>query len=574
MITKIYSDLKSFKTLHFKPGLNILVADKHEKSGVRDTRNGTGKTSVIELLHFLVGKGTDKKSDFHKTQLLGQTFGAIFKGQNGSFGISRKSGDKDQVFFNGKEIDTQQLRSKLSSEWFRLTSKISGQRNSPGFGSLFAYFVRKARSGAFQDATMNSSKQQSWDSQVNLAYLLGFDWTLIQKLQSLKEEKKRADNLSKLVKEGNFSSGPLNLNKMQTDLDILERDAERKRKEISSCKVLEGYQSYEDSADDLTQKIKRLNEENLSDLDLQHEISCALKEVIEINPSNLEMLYKQVGIYFTDQIKKRFEDVVTFHKQLSQNRKEQLSGQKRNAEQRVRQRRQEIDILQSKLKEKLNLLRSGIALDRMTRLHAELIDCVRKIADLSIQIPRLRDTDKNKKALQRKISEQVELIGQDVQAREDARKFATTTFASISEYLYDKPGKLVLGRTPKYGGFSVEIDISAKKSGGKNLMQVFCFDWLLVETSKKQGKFPGFLVHDSHIFDGVDGRQIGCALSFAQQECTRLGVQYIVMMNSDDLNKIKTEELESNEQIFDPTKYIMSTRLSDDETGGLFGIRF
>lgn len=105
-------------------------------------------------------------------------------------------------------------------------------------------------------------------------------------------------------------------------------------------------------------------------------------------------------------------------------------------------------------------------------------------------------------------------------------------------------------------------------------MQVFCFDWLLVETSKRQNRFLGFSVHDSHIFDGVDGRQIGRTLSFAQKKCDELGVQYIVAMDSDDLQKIKQEEETCEEKIFDPTDFIMETRLSNDETGGLFGIRF
>lgn len=45
-------------------------------------------------------------------------------------------------------------------------------------------------------------------------------------------------------------------------------------------------------------------------------------------------------------------------------------------------------------------------------------------------------------------------------------------------------------------------------------------------------------------------------------------------MNSDDLQKIKQEEEASGEKIFDPTDFIMETRLRDDETSGLFGIRF
>ena len=123
-------------------------------------------------------------------------------------------------------------------------------------------------------------------------------------------------------------------------------------------------------------------------------------------------------------------------------------------------------------------------------------------------------------------------------------------------------------------GLSIETDIVGKKSGGKNHMQVFCFDWLLVEAALKQDRFPGFLIHDSHIFDGVDGRQIALALQLAQQKCERLGVQYIVAMNSDDLQKIEYESYDDGEAEFDPYQYVMNTKLTDEPQGGLFGIRF
>jgi uncharacterized protein YydD (DUF2326 family) len=72
----------------------------------------------------------------------------------------------------------------------------------------------------------------------------------------------------------------------------------------------------------------------------------------------------------------------------------------------------------------------------------------------------------------------------------------------------------------------------------------------------------------------VDGRQIGLALSLAKTKCDKLGIQYVVAMNSDDLQKIKNEEEVSGEAIFDPSNFIMDTRLSDEPNGGLFGIRF
>jgi uncharacterized protein YydD (DUF2326 family) len=51
MITELSSDIETFKTLRFNGGLNILMADRHSTSTTRDTRNGIGKTSFIELLH-------------------------------------------------------------------------------------------------------------------------------------------------------------------------------------------------------------------------------------------------------------------------------------------------------------------------------------------------------------------------------------------------------------------------------------------------------------------------------------------------------------------------------------------
>ena len=48
---------------------------------------------------------------------------------------------------------------------------------------------------------------------------------------------------------------------------------------------------------------------------------------------------------------------------------------------------------------------------------------------------------------------------------------------------------------------------------------------------------PGFLIHDSHLFDGVDGRQVISALRLGSEIAQELGFQYIVTMNEDDAFK-------------------------------------
>jgi uncharacterized protein YydD (DUF2326 family) len=99
-------------------------------------------------------------------------------------------------------------------------------------------------------------------------------------------------------------------------------------------------------------------------------------------------------------------------------------------------------------------------------------------------------------------------------------------------------------------------------------MQIFCFDMMLMKLCSDRGIGPGFLFHDSHLFDGVDERQVAKALQIGAESAEKLGFQYIVTMNEDAV----PSEFPGT---FDFKQHLISTRLTDaTEDGGLFGIRF
>ena len=113
-----------------------------------------------------------------------------------------------------------------------------------------------------------------------------------------------------------------------------------------------------------------------------------------------------------------------------------------------------------------------------------------------------------------------------------------------------------------------EFPMQGSRSKGIRNIQIFCFDMMLMRLCAKRRIGPGFLIHDSHLFDGVDGRQIISALKVGAEIAEELGFQYIVTMNEDDAFKETTED-------FDLQKHILPNTLTDaTEDGGLFGFRF
>src|ERR1700691_6178248 len=75
MIYRVFSTLESFKTLEFAPNLNIVLSDKTLDATDQQTRNRSGKTSFIELVHFLCGSNCGPDSLFRAQEISQKAFG-------------------------------------------------------------------------------------------------------------------------------------------------------------------------------------------------------------------------------------------------------------------------------------------------------------------------------------------------------------------------------------------------------------------------------------------------------------------------------------------------------------------
>ena len=74
MIHSITANHSSFNPVEFTPGLNVILADRTETSTQKDTRNGLGKSTLIEIIHFCLGSNVQRGQGLSIEPLRGWEF--------------------------------------------------------------------------------------------------------------------------------------------------------------------------------------------------------------------------------------------------------------------------------------------------------------------------------------------------------------------------------------------------------------------------------------------------------------------------------------------------------------------
>ena len=585
MIRRIASDLESFKTLSFGPGLNILLADKSEGATDRQSRNGAGKTSFVELVHFLCGSNANQKSIFRSDSLIDATFNITIQIDAKEYVVERCGRKPSSITIAGPgitlpippkslpnvgiyELSNEHWRHTLGHYWFGLnTPPRQDEKYFPTFRSLFSYFVRRQGSGAFQAPTQHSTMQQIWDQQVAMSYLLNLDWRVSSEIQILRDKEKVVKALGRAARTGDLGPHFERAADLRTRLAVSSRRTEHLRTELKAFKVVPEYEKLETEANEITGKVNALGEENFVDRRIVSELQASLEEETAPDNTDLTALYKEAGIVLPELVNRRFEEVALFHQTIIANRRSHLMGEITSAKLRVQARerqKSELDIRRGQI---MSILHSGGALEQYSAMREELGRAEADVQTLRQRLETAETLESSKAELEIERNQLIRALRNDIHERSTLVDEAILKFEELSEALYERAGSLTVDAGS--AGPRFEVKIESQRSKGITNMQIFCFDLMLMELCNQKDRAPGFLIHDSHLFDGVDERQVANALQLGAHRAEANNFQYIVTMNSDALPS------DGFRLGFDIRKYIVGTRLTDaTETGGLFGIRF
>lgn len=585
MIHAVRCNHASFKAVEFRPGFNVVLADRTEESGSKDSRNGLGKSTLIEIIHFCLGATVPTARGLGSQNLQGWAFSLDLTLTNKVITVTRSinkqeshqvaiEGDTTSWLIQPKEKEGKKIlsvtkwKALLGNLLFDLPIENEEQKFKPTFRGLISYFIRRGRD-AFSTPFEHHRKQLEWDKQVNNAFLLGLAWEDARDLQLLKDQKKLLDNIKKLKKDTETgvaigilgSLGELDALKVQVESQLRER-----KEALSNFRVAPQYHELEANANRLTAEIHEATNNNVAEKKLLEFYQSSLESENEPSPDDLTNIYKSVGIELPGLVVRRLEEVEIFHRRLIENRRDFLSTEiariRRNISSRerlIRERTEERASL-------LEVLQTHGALDEYTRLQELYLETVSNLNEIKKRIEELNKFEEGKSALKIEKERLLQRARSDYKERLVQRDKAIELFNTNSRFLYDAPGRLIIDVGDN--GFQFKVEINRGGSEGIDNMKIFCYDLMLAQLWSERDPSPRILIHDSTIFDGVDERQVRLALEFADRESRRCGFQYICTLNSD---MVPRSEFAAD---FDFDSFVRLRLTDESDETGLLGILF
>jgi len=581
MLHRLSANRSSFKAIDFRPGLNILLTERTTASDDAAeqllSRNGAGKSSVIDIIHFLLGgqhEGALKTAaladwTFRLELDLGSERGEVERNITSRKTVERGAQFEVLLGFASTISNTDWCK-ELGHIWFGLPEEI--ETGGATFRQLISYFARRKRDGGFEDPVRSVHRQSAMSIETTLAELLGLDSELVRKLHQTKAmlKKYRAAQTALADMESVTPKGQRRVDleaQLAAQLAAAKLSRDRLEERIASFNVLPAFRDLERELADLNQSFRDLSDRDVIDQEVITINERALaSEEQAASTTDLLRLFEEAKVVFPERVIGRYDEVERFHTQLVEHRQVHLRSELTAAQRRIAERQPAREALEGRRRVIIASLRSRGPADELLRLRDELASSDADVKGLQIRLDEARGLEERVEQIKLALDDAGQALKQDWRERYQIVETASRTFSEISERLYKQPGSLAISAGEN--GLQVIPKTPSDQSAGVMSMEIFCFDLTLATLARRRGHGPGFLIHDSHLFEPVDGRQFARALEIADEFSRESGVQYVALLNSDELARAQQESGH------DFSRFVLDTKLADTPDGGLFGIRF
>ncbi|TXM73464.1 DUF2326 domain-containing protein [Methylobacterium sp. WL69] len=580
MITKIWSDLPTFREVEFGVAMNVVLADTNADSEETESTNGLGKTTLLRIIHFCLGSDFAKERTLSHPDLYDTTFSLACNERDIYFEVHRNTARPKIVSVTWHFVADLSLEFERDGdlaimsveEWrYALSARLVPEARlpdepmkfNPSFRSLSYYLIRLGKE-AFAEPQTAFKNQSGLSRRIDTSFLLSLNWPIQRQLHALQETRASVNAALRAVANAAEADNENSIGDLEADRVLLEEALAKREKEVSEFNLREDYHELETRLQAVDTKIHELLNDNHADGRLLTYYQESAQETPLFDANEPVEILRDAGALFRPEALRSLKEVADFHRQIYANRKQFLAAEITRLNDRIKIRNAGIAHESAVKSAILKTLSSSGALDALIALQRGASELTLKLEALKARIEDRKRFDRRKDELTRDISQARTLLKQDLDDRRATIDEAIVLFGDYTRFLYGVPGKL--GVDVNREGYQFSFAIDRMGSDGVDQMVVFCFDLVVATLRARRGGSFLSLVHDSSMFADVDPRQYGLALQLACRVSEAEKFQYVCCLNVGALPRDHLGDL-------DLEPYI-KLRLSDDgDAGRLLGKR-
>lgn len=549
----------SFAALRFNEGLNVVLAEIREPANLNKDTHNLGKTTIVQLIDFCLLKKRSASFFLIKNESIFSDY-VFFLEVNlgdGEFVTIRRSvaeASKISLFYSSKTC--QDAGALPEAEWnhWRLPFDKGKELLESRFGFSVAteWPFRKPLAYAlrlqddYQDVfQLGKFRGAHADWKPFLAELVGLDGAMVQQAYYLAAE---AEALGRSISEiepqlVGLADSPDRLEGM-----ILLRAKEVQELESRLANFdfkLPDAEISEELVNRIEESIAVKNERRYHlQMSLQT-IDKTLGETVQFDLAGVERVFADSQIYFGEQLKRDYNDLMGFLRSISKERAELLQEERAEIAKELEEIESELNELNRRRMHALGTLREAKSLAKYREHTERLVDLKTTLAILERQ----REQMDHLTTLRHKLGGVYQRRNEVVQAVEDNITSSTRhesryrrirlDFGEIVQSVLDRPAVLSCSLN-KEGNIEFQAEIldeagtATSADDGHTYRKLLCvaFD-IAVFSAYLQDSFIHFVFHDG-VFESLDDRKKRCLLHEIRERASA-GLQQIITVIDSDL---------------------------------------
>ena len=589
-LVKIFSNKKEFKEIEFNEHFNIIVGKKaieinDENNKEKDSHN-LGKTSLVNLIDFLLLKKFEGENIFkrHFNLFKEHIFYLELLLDSGKYLLIKRSVEKNtKISFALLESKLKKLdEEKIVWEHIDLPYKKAQKLLNNvylDFNVLKKYDYRTylrmiflKDKDSFSKKMANPYQGSDFDWKNKLLYLFGFD-------NNIFEEKKELEEQLEVLKKESPKNITTMIDKKRTEILEFEDNISELEKNIY------GYNDYsfdknitEETVKNISSNISKYNQKRYNIFIDIKKINTALEE--EINTIDLEQLrdiFNEVKLYFPEQLKKNYEELIEFNKIIFIERENALKKKLSKLSIEYDEVNQILEILNKQREQNIKILNENEFYKKKAKEMVELEIQKEKFEKSKIELEELERKIENitkKTEIENKHNTIVGKLKVEISKENETYKDIKKIFQKITKRIFPKRNGRIRIDLNKNDNLKFDLYLEDKlenrtseDDGGTYkgiLMACLC---LSIASYYSRFNYHKFLFQDG-VLDGGDNRKKILLIELMKELCLEYDLQYITTAIEDEINDSEVKKLLDKENII--------AKLTDEDNGKgtLFGFQF